>query len=124
MALAPEFLDSSIKYQNLGWLQEWKNYWIRHKDTHGNGCSDIDLAGFLIDESRVACFREFLRDYREWLDHFGDAISAGVMNSKLDIAHIRYDGPCSVKELTEFVSRIEAVLDGRIEYPQVHRRGE
>jgi hypothetical protein len=67
MSLAPEFLDSSPVFRDVKWLQEWKDYWLEHKDTHGNGCSDIDLSRLLSSAERITQFRSFLSGYKLWL---------------------------------------------------------
>jgi hypothetical protein len=123
MSLAPEFLDSSPKFKHVSWLQEWKAYWLKHKETHVNGCSDIDLPRFLSSEDRVCQFRDFLAAYKTWLRTFGDSIPADVINAKTAVPFfLSFTGPCEVRELIAFACTIEDLLSGSMENKRVHKK--
>src|SRR5688572_1031281 len=85
MSFASEFLDSSSEFQALPWLRQWQQYWVDHKSTHGNGCSDIDLPRFLDIQEKVIAFREFLQKYKTWLSKFGAEIPADIANEKTGV---------------------------------------
>jgi hypothetical protein len=76
MAFASEFLDQSW-FRSTEWLQQWKAFWQEHKQTHGNGCSNIDVEGYLISPDRLGEFRAFIPEYRAWLTQtFGEFIES------------------------------------------------
>ena len=121
MTLASEFLDSSPKFREVPWLQEWKDYWLDHKVHHANGCSNIDLSGFLTSQDRIDRFREFLADYKIWLSTLGDSIPAGVINEKTAVPfYLHFTGPCEVRELVEFACKVDDVLRGNTEAGRAH----
>ena len=124
MTLASEFLESSSEFMAVTWLQEWKAYWLEHKATHGNGCSDIDFRSYLQDDQRIEVFRKFLGAYRSWLSQFGDGIPAEVINAKTAVPfYLYHTEPCRTSALLTFAATVEDVLSGNIENELVHRKG-
>jgi hypothetical protein len=124
MSLAPIFIDSSPALRSVSWLQEWKTYWLDHRKTHTNGCSDIDLARFLDSDEKMRQFRDFLTQYKAWLQQYGEAIPANEIDAILDPGPwgARYLGSCPVKYLLDFATKIEDVIDGRLENGAVQRK--
>jgi hypothetical protein len=123
MSFASEFLDSSSKFQALPWLRQWQLYWLDHKSTLGNGCSDIDLPRFLDVQEKVLAFRQFLQEYKTWVSGFGAEIPTDIANEKTGVpGFVTFTGPCEVQHLVSFVSTIEAVLDGDLGNKRVHRK--
>ena len=120
MALAPVYITTSEHYKKLPWLLEWKDYWDDHKIHHGNGCSDIDLDGYLISQNRVHDFKLFLNDYKKWLHTFGETISAEYMNKRIEGLGGKYFKPCSINELEAFVDKIVAVLEHDLNHHSVN----
>lgn len=126
MSLAPVFIESSPELRSVSWLQEWKTYWLDHRKTYVNGCSDIDLARFLDSEEKARQFRDFLANYRSWLRRYGEAIPAQEINAILDASPwgMHYVEPCPVKYLLDFATKIEDVMDGRLENSSVQRKAQ
>jgi len=125
MSLASEFLDSSHEFQNVAWLQEWKAYWLDHKNTHANGCSDIQLSRFLPTIDRIELFRHFLHKYELWLQQLGVEISAHEINRKTDMPRrLKYVESCRIADLVAFATTIEDVLNGNVQNARVHLKPE
>lgn len=113
MSLAPPCLDYHEEFRDSQWLHEWKLYWIDHKDTHGNGCSDIELQIHLTSDEKIAEFRRFLSCYMEWIASFGTEIPVKRINEFINLKKgTRMEKPCQTDELREFVAKILALLDG------------
>jgi hypothetical protein len=122
MSLASECLDSLDEFRDSRWLHDWKDYWITHKATHGNGCSDIGLHTHLTSEPKIAEFRRFLSRYTEWIRDFGTEIPINRVNEFLGLgAGARIEKPCQTDELQQFVTKILALLDGS-PHPSIHQR--
>ena len=125
MSLAPVFIDSSPALGSVAWLQAWKAYWLDHRKTYANGCSDIDLERFLDSSEKVILFRDFVNNYKSWLlGRFGEAIPAEEINAILDTSAwgMRFEAPCSVNDLLSFAAKIEDVVDGRLKNKSVQRK--
>lgn len=110
MFLVPLCMDSLKDFRQPPWIQDWKAYWCEHRESYGNGCSDIRLDVYLTNTERVSKFRKFLAAYQEWLSSFGKEISAEFINSKLSSMSIQFTRPISVESIQAFASKIEAVL--------------
>ena len=122
MSLAPVCLDSLEEFRDSRWLHHWKDYWITHKATHGNGCSDIGLHTHLTSERKIAEFRRFLSRYTEWIRGFGTEIPVNHINEFIGLGtSMRMEKLCQTDELEQFVTKILALLDGS-PHRSIHQR--
>jgi hypothetical protein len=125
MSLATEFLDSSVEFRGLAWLQEWKTYWLEHKETMGNGCGNIDLPRFLCTAERVVQFRRFLCKYQIWLQQFGSEIPVDEINRRTNVPEqLIHTKPCGVGRLLDFAATVEDTLNGNLKNASVSRMPE
>lgn len=119
MALASAFVESSERYRQTPWLQEWRAYWLDHMGNHGNGCSDLDADAFLTDASRVQQFDVFLQDYGDWLRTFGAEIPTLRINQFVELAGVKYQAPVGVEAQLRFSELVRAVINGDESNPDV-----
>jgi hypothetical protein len=122
MSLAPRCLDRFPEFRKAGWLQDWEAYWVDHKMSHANGCTDIALDAFLDSQEKVAIFRRFLAKYDTWLSGFGESIPTEVINEWTGVKGITAHGPCEVSYLKEFTGKVRALLAGDVTHPAVNTK--
>ena len=119
MSLAPEVLGKSDRFSATKWLQEWKEYWIEHKETHVNGCSNIDLERFLISSEKIDEFIDFTFEYDDYARGFGDEIPADELNARINLKGMFLIKPCGVSELLDFTNKVRAVIKNDFAHDKV-----
>ena len=120
MHLAPAFLNSTNEYKDIQWLQDWKAYWIEHRESYVNGASDIEIHSYLATPGRVSLFQNFLTQYKVWIENHGELIPLPTIRSFFSPCDAKLiTEPCKTAWLIAFVDKINALLDNGSSHPSI-----
>jgi len=124
MCLAPACMISLPKFNELSWFHDWKNYWIEHRFTYANGCSDINLPDYLSDTNKVQLFRQFIQQYTRWVETFGLYVTAEQLNGFTSTVNDEFfTAPYPTDKLTHFANKVIALLDSDLSHPSLQKIG-